>query len=321
LEDIVDGDPEYQSWRAACTLRALEPELRTVFFRATGLERERAQARCHAVEHGRLEPSLLEQVVDGDPEYQSWVAGTLCPAVDALVNEPAEEKERPSTVVKLPRTRRRWAALAAAAVLALVSGLSWYVYRLERQLSATHGRVAELERRGAEQNTQIEEEVRRRKAAEDDSGRLGSLLRTAQEGLSATGDQLASVERELRQALDFGAAVNVRKLVFGGTARFSRGGSRGEAVVLEQGTRSSPLTYLEVEVVDPEPYQTYRLRLVPIKGGKPVAVDGLRRDGAWLRLGLSPDQLTSGEYEVRIDGMRSDSPVELDERYQLIVTS
>jgi len=49
------------------------------------------------------------------------------------------------------------------------------------------------------------------------------------------------------------------------------------------------------------------------------AAVSFNREGAWLRLGLAPQKLGVGEYEVLIDGMGFGKPVELDERYRLTV--
>ena len=285
---------------------AFEPEMRTAVLPRDLLRTVREKRT--AVEDGRLEPRLLEEVADGDPEYQGWLEDTVRPAVVALGK---------SDVLSWPRrvaafTRRAAPVVALAAMLLMTLTLGTLVQRMTDELDSTRDRLVELEELGTEQSARLEEAVRQQAVQEEEVGRLQEVLGTTRESLEATGDQLQRTRRQLSQALDLGAAVNLTKLVFGG------GGVRS----LPQTVSASDTNrlYFEVEVIDPEPYLTYRLRLRPIEGkGEPVTIDGLERYGAWLRLALTPGDLAIGEYEVLIDGMGFGEPTELTERYRLTV--
>jgi hypothetical protein len=285
---------------------ALEPQLRTAVLPRDLLRTVREKRT--AVEEDRISPRLLEEVADGDPEYQDWMEDTVRPAVEAL----GESDARPWPPRIATLARRSAPVLALAALLVMALGLGTVVHRITGELEATRTRLAQLEEHGAEQSARLEEEARLRAVQEEEMGRLEEVLGSTRATLETTSERFESTRQQLRQALDLGAAVNLTKLVFGGGA-----------------VRNLPLTvsasdpnrlYFEVEVIDPEPYLTYRLRLRPIKNkGKPVTIDGLERYGAWLRLALSPDDLAVGEYEVLIDGMGFGDPAELTERYRLTV--
>ncbi len=77
---------------------------------------------------------------------------------------------------------------------------------------------------------------------------------------------------------------------------------------------------LVFEVVDPEPYSHYGLRITDQQTGEEVWVsDELRRDGSVVSLGLPASRLPSGDYLVVLSGFRRGAVTSLDESYLLHV--
>ncbi|MEM9595699.1 MAG: hypothetical protein AAGD06_15610 [Acidobacteriota bacterium] len=302
--------------------KVLEPELRVAVLPEPDLGGVTAKVR--ALEEGPPEPTLLETVAEGDPEFQDWTEGTLAPAVEAL-----SAKEQRSPAPWATAARRYWKpALALAALLALAVGLGVFARGLDRQLAEARARIAELESQGPapapdpggwERFAELE---RARRVAEAEVTRLrteldqrNSALASTRDDLTALMDRLAQAEdlvQSLRDSVGDGIAANVRRLVFGMTG----GPTRGTPRVVKAG--ASPRILMELEVVDPEPYRTYRVRFVP-KRGDVLTVDNLDRDGAWLRVSLPGDLLPVGEYRVAIEGMDGDRGTELAEDYRLVV--
>ena len=296
-----------------------EPELRTDMLETTVLQSVHDKRRD--VDADRVEPTVLESVADADPEYQSWSEGTLTPAV-AVLTEPVRV-EQP---VPFRRLRHHWQPiLAIAALLAITVSLGVLAVRLDGELDGTRSRLAELEGVLPAQQDRLAEEVQRREAADAEVSRLDRALETAGAELGAARqevgsltERLGSVERKLRRALEAGVVANVKKLVFGAAQRIDVPSvDRGRTVVTD--ADSSPRLFFELEIVDPEPYFTYRVRFVPTKAGETAVVEGLRREGAWLRFSLPADRLAIGEYDILIQGTGFGETAELAERYRLTV--
>lgn len=309
----------------ARTRRALfEPELRTNVLDAPALERVRD--RRAALAEGTIEPTLFESMADGDLDYQRWIEGTLLPAREAL--EKSASEEPPGKLLawrrRLADGARAWGpAVAAAAALVVAVGLGIQLREVSHALGRAEERVAELERQGmgqaselAAQQTRLERETRLREQTQERMGTLERLLATAEEASETLRERLSTTQRQLRQMADMGTVTNLPKLFFGKNNRIGTGSQRGTPLVLPPG--NEPRLLLEVEVVDPEPYPLYRVRLEPTQGGEARTFDALTREAASLRLTLSRETLVPGEYDVRIDGLGlSDEPELLDEWYRL----
>ncbi len=292
----------------------LAPELRTAAL--TELELGRVRRKYRAIEEETLEASLLEEVVDGDPEYARWRAGTLRPALDALSGRAREEDGAPGAS---PPRRHRWAfALTAAVLLVTALPLGWQAYQLSQQLGHEQGRVARLE----QERRAIEDQLASARAAGESSdrevGRLEAALAEAAEASKrALAEQQARIDARLRRALDKTAVVNVPSFVLGKLARTRSG--RGEPEVIDPG--SARRFTLSLEVPDPEPYPRYRLRVVDRPSGEELwSTDQLVKvGGKWLRLDLPADLFAAGEYELQIYGLGSGEPRLLAERYSVRV--
>ncbi len=298
---------DLDAWIAAAEL---ELELRTGV--VTELELGRVRRKCRAIEEGTLEASLLEEVVDGDPEYDRWRRDTLRPALDALTGRSREEK---STA---PRWRRWLPAVAAAAILALALPLGWQVYRLSRQLGHQQGRVAEMAAERQALEARLAAAEAQRQSSDREAGRLEEALADAAEGSKrALAEQKERFDARLRRALDDSVVVNVPSFVLGKMARTRS--VRGQAEVIDPGDAGR--FTLSLEVPDPEPYPRYRLRIVDrADGGEVWKTDRLVKvGGKWLRLDLPAELFAAGEYELLIYGLGTEGPALLDERYAVKV--
>lgn len=299
----------------------LDPSLRTRVLNDD--EMQRVHTKCQTIESSTVRPSLLEEVADGDQDYRRWIEGTVQLAAQAL-REPSLPK-RPKASSQIFK-RAQWPVLvAAAAMLVMLLGIGRMKLDLESQLQDAKTEIAALEVQDQQKTEQltsqqehIEQQVRIQQNLEQVSQESRGLLIQAQDALDGLRMRLSQTESELRQLRRLGTVINVRKVLFSSKQRFDRGSTRGEDVLIRSGS-GEPL-WFEVEVVDPEPYSTYRLRFVPTKAGKPLLIEGLNRDGATLRLSLPADTLEVGEYELRIEGTGLGEPKELAERYSLTVT-
>ncbi len=300
---------------------SLEPELRTGALSAAELEQVRRKRR--AIEEDALEPTLLEEEVDGDPEYRRWRDGTLWPALAALIGsaEPLEPEERDGpTVAAVPidgppaaQGRRRWLLLAAAAALAAIAlPTAWQLHRLSQEVSHRQARIAELEkeRRALEDRLAASESGRESPTNE---GSFEAALQEAQETSARALDKLkAQLEARLRRALVNSIEVNPLRLVL---ARMDRTrAASGEAQEISLGDAHRLMLSLKVE--DPTPYPRYRLRVVEKAGEEIWRTDELVKVGdGWLHLELPIELFEAEEYELLIYGLGSDSPELLEERY------
>ncbi len=285
----------------------LEPELRTAAL--TGLELGRVRRKRRAIASDTLEPSLLEEVVDGDPEYHRWRTGTLRPALDALTGRIAETVEHgPAT----PRRRCRH-LIAVAAFLALALPLGWQAYLLSRQLDQEQGRVAELEQERQALEEQLAAAEADRQSSAGEAGRLEAALSDAVSASErALAEQRERFVARLRRAFEVSAAVNVPAFVLrpSGTRSVTR-----EPMSIDPGDAAR--FTLSLLVADPEPYPRYRLRMVEQAGGAEVwrTDDLVKLDGRWLRLDLPAELIEAGEYQLLIYGLGPAGPRPLEERY------
>ncbi len=89
----------------------------------------------------------------------------------------------------------------------------------------------------------------------------------------------------------------------------------GQIEVIDPGDASRLM--LSLEVVDPEPYPHYRLRIVQKNSGETIwETDELvKAGGKWLRLSLPVDLFEAEVYELLIYGLGSGEPQLLKERY------
>ncbi len=291
----------------------LEPELRTG---ALGeLEVARVRHKRRAIEDETLEPSLLEEVVDGDPQYSRWLDETLRPALDALTGR---QRETADTTVASPPViapPRRWPmAIAAAIFLALTLPLAWQVHRLGGLVERQEGRVATLQ----DERRSLEEQLAEAESERETSGReVGRLERALSDAADASkralDEQQERFEARLRRILDERAVINAPSYVLGKLARTRS--FRGEAEVIAPG--DARRFTLSLEVPDPEPYPRYRLRIVDRSNGDEVwKTDELTKlGGKWLRLDLPTEFLEAGEYDLEIYGLTPEGPKRLKERY------
>lgn len=307
----------YSDW---VDVHTFEPELRTDVVDAGDLER--AQAKRRSLDDDGIEATLLEEVVDGDPEYQRLCEGTLAPAIDAL--------SQVDNVVWMSGLQQHWRPIVfLAAMLTLMLSFGYVTVDLKQELGAAQTRLAEvttelaeLEDERPEQQARVDEQVRLREASEAETERVSGLLSQAESALADVTSSLDTMTRrfeQARQAIDLGATADVRKLVFGGEQRSILDVRRGLPLTIRSG--SSLALFMELEVVNPEPYLVYRARFVPKQGEDPiVTIERLDRNGSWLRFILETDKLPVGEYLILIDGVTfGGETVELDERYQLTV--
>ncbi len=204
------------------------------------------------------------------------------------------------------------------ATVVLVVGLGGYREwsRLRTQLVGQSERAAELER---------EKEVLERRLGSSGTGveALQQEYRTLEERsrqeireLGQDRDRHRSETAQLQQKLSrtpsSAADVNLPILRLTGEEARKRG---GRPFRLELGPDVRRVA-LMVEVVDPELYDEYGVRLVEKDGGAVVwSGGGLSDPGSMLRLGLPALLLEVGEYEVVIYGVRGGAETELAESY------
>ncbi len=288
----------------------LEPELRTATL--TQLEVERVRRKRRAVVTGEHEPTLLEEEVDGDPEYLHWREHTLDRALWALTHESGDDVPVDPDVAP----RRRWWPLLAAAAVLLTLAFGWQQVRLSQQLEQGKAHIARLEEVRETLAEQLASAETGREASVDEAGRLQTVLREAAEAAEqALAEQEERFEGRLRRAFDRSVVVNVPSFVLGKLARTRAIQGQPEVITPGDAARMT----LSLEVPDPEPYPHYRLRVVDKDGGDEVwSTDALAKvSGKWLRLDLPVDLLEAGEYELLLYGLGAAGAVTLDERYAI----
>ena len=296
---------------------------------------EQVRRKSEAVEtDGMAPPKLREAVVDGDPEYHRWRDGTLRRALRALTADPVKV---PGPVTVRPVNDNRpgpWklALIAASLIAAVALPATLYVRHLHvlnvDELEAERARVAELRDRQAQTQARLREEEDLRRTSENEVGRLRTELdetRTTVEDAIESGtrelrDQVADLSRRLSSAFESGTVTNIRRLVIDHRVRTSRrAGDPFPTRALTSfhlGDNSSVI--MEVEVIDPEPYSSYRVCMAAEYGDDPLCFDGLViQDGKWLRLSMPRDRLEADDYLVTVTGFGLGNPKVLEERYDV----
>ncbi len=278
-----------------------EPKLRTGMLPAASVGD--IQHKRQTIASGELAASLLEEKVDGDPEYRRWKDETLGAALAELKAGRQPQRSRAPL-------RRRY-AVAASAVL--VMGALWSVRHMQLlhdQLDARDLEVAEVTRQHGELQDKLE--VSGREVAEL-RGEIESLTDTSRE-LEQRDRQVAKLRREL-------AANPLRGVLANLPVSFLRGGrTRGEHPV--RISEGAPRVALVVEVIDPEPYGRYRLEILDKeRGGAQIwGSDQLRRSGSTLSLSLPSSLFDPGYYDMFLYGIGDDgTEVRLKESYLMKV--
>jgi hypothetical protein len=286
----------------------LEPELRTGTLSGPQVEDVRRKRR--AIEEKSIRATLLEEEVDGDPEYRHWRESMLGSALAALqgLEEGEDRSDFEIAAASHPHGRQWWPVLVAASVLLAVAWpFAWQIHRLSRQLEDERLRLAEV----AVERESLKEELA---SSETEIGRLETAVQELREATERTlAEQKERIEERLRRALDQSVVVNVPSLVL---ARAERDRAhRGLAESINPG--DAPRFTLSLEVPDPEPYRGYKLQIVEKASGREIwSTDELVKvGGKWLRLDLPADLLEPVEYELLVYGLGSGPPELLKERY------
>ncbi|MEM7588315.1 MAG: hypothetical protein AAF560_33315 [Acidobacteriota bacterium] len=300
---------------------AFEPELRTGALSLP--EMETVRRKQLAVEAWTPGGSLLEEVIDGDPEYRAWRDETLRPAMDALAGRTvssggdtagsgAAANDDPASAPVIPWHHRWWPFLVAAILLIAILPTGWTFFRLDHQLGTERGRVAEL----THERQILAEQLRASEAGEQsaDNQAAGLILKLEEAekaAAKALEEQEARLMKRLKGALEDRIVVNVPRFFLGQQAR--RVAQLGRYHVIDPGQVSRYT--LSLEVVNPAYYPRYRLTILAKTGEEVWRTDQLIIDGSWLRLDLPAGFLEPGEYRLRIEGIGSGPDALLEERY------
>ncbi len=264
-------------------------------------------------------PTLREEEVDTDPEYRLWREETLRPALEALEVMESPSQEEPANVVQFPgRWHRAWRpALAAAALLAVALPVGWRFSQMDQALEAERARLAAVQ----QEYTAAQEEYQ---AQATEFGRLESLVEEARRASESALGEVRSLtevrknlEESLARALKDRVVVNLPSFVLGGDSR--RRANQQVPDVINPG--DAERFTLSVEVVDPDPYDRYQIRLSKVGGEKVWSNDELQTlGGKWLRLDFPTMLLERGvEYEIRVDGISGGRVEELEGFYRIEV--
>ncbi len=292
-----------------------DPQLRTGTL--TGDELNRVRSKRKHIESGTVVASIGEEEVDGDPEYTAWKEETLRPALDAL------PKAKSKPVITFPPGRRRFESvnrwLALAATVVLVVGLGGYREwrQLRTQLTFQSERTAELEqekkelerRLGSSGTDAVDELQEKYRTLEE---RSQQAIRELEQDRDRHRSEATELRQKLSRTLSSEVDVNLPILRLTGEESGTRG---GRPFRLKLGPDDQRVA-LMVEVIDPELYDEYGVRIVENDGGAVVwSGGGLSDPGSMLRLGLPASLLEVGEYEVVVYGVRDGAETELEESY------
>ncbi len=218
----------------------------------------------------------------------------------------------PTPVRRRPWTSAGWLT-AVAASAALLIGALWSVRQLQHlqgQLTAKDQEVAAIEQTKSELEEQLESSGRE---VEELRGELQTMT-DASEELAERNRQVAKLRREIAASPLHGVLANL-------PVAFLRGGrTRGEhPVPIPEGT---PRVALVVEVIDPEPYERYRLQIVERRtdGALVWESDQLRRHGSVLSLSLPTSLFDAGSYDLFLRGIDEQGrEIKLEESYLMKV--
>jgi len=276
----------------------------------TGMLPPESLAEIHrkrdALASGDVCASLHDEEVDGDPDYRRWKDEALHGVLAAL--------DRPEARPRESRTSwsRQLGAVAAAVVL--VFGGFWIARQMEQlreQIAAQSEEIVRLESSRSELTEQLE--ASNRSLTETTTALSERELR-----ISEGERRVADLERRI-DALETDAVepnLPFKLLNFVG----SRDGTtrRGEhTLVVPEDAKSVALVF---EVVDPEPYTHYGLRITDQKTGEEIwKHDALERTGSLVSLGLPASRLPSGDYLIVLSGFEKQTATALAESYLLHV--
>lgn len=302
-----------------------DPEMRTGRLPDDELERVRQKRR--EIHEGQGSVSLRAEEVDGDPVYLRW-RETLEEARNTLRSVEEAMSSRPGEVIELSPHRtstfiRTWApSLALAATVVVAIGLGLYSQHLQDSLADESRRAAELEAQSEAQREQMEDQQQQLEVQQeriDISAEEARAWEVAYQELEAHSGGIHTSQQERIAELE-GALGAARK----GTAQVNALRVRVE----EKATRTREgmievflgpddrLFLLDVQVANPEPYERYRLRIVPGDGSEAIfeSDEMVKKDGRFLRSILSTDLFPVGEYEILVDGLNGDvaTPLEID---------
>ncbi len=265
------------------------------------------QHKRAAIDSGELEATLLEEKVDGDPEYRRWKDETLSTALAELNTD--EDRLAEPQPVQLPAVQppQRFAwpsaslfyAVAATAVLAF--GAFWSLRQvgdLQEQLLDRDRRIATVTEELDQARTSMEEQL-------TEAGQEVEQLRAEIRGMTDTSEELArsqSLVARLRGSLASSPAAGVLANL---PVSFLRGGrTRGEHLIdIPEG---APRVALVVEVIDAEPYDRYRLEILDHEKESDNLIwqsDRLLRRGSVLSLSLPSALFAQGYYDLNLYGI------------------
>jgi len=202
---------------------------------------------------------------------------------------------------------RQWAAIAAAVLIALGSGMLWLRNRdLRRQLIAADASSARLRQeaealsaRSAETNAQLS-------AEQQQTQKLEEQLEQLQKSISA----------EAARKVVVTAILGVEYLVQG-----TRGDAEKKVRTLEI-PANARMVRLGLEF-EKSRFETFKIALRRADGGTVWTRGGLKArmlgNKESITLAVTADNLTAGNYEVIVSGVTADGPAELVGRYFLKV--
>ena len=282
----------------------LEQAIRTA--RLSEVDLARVRRKLRDVENGNVTATLLEEEADSSFEYQEWIQA-LKDERDALVGRAfprpvetvATSPSEPATVLSPAASKGRWFQwLALAATLVLAVGLGWQTQQLQHSLDAERGQIQQITEERAAERGEFEASLAE---AERREAEARALSEQAESENASKEERIAELETSLRDALERRIRYNIPDLEFtwdGRTRRF------GDPLVyrFEEGQTSA---ILSLAVVDPEPYDSYRLRIYSEDGKILYENDQMQKqNGQWLRLDLPAHFLPAGKYFLTVHGVR-----------------
>ncbi len=292
---------DLDTWLLASSFR---PELRSGMLAPEELGHVRRKR--DAIASGIVATSLIEEDVDSDPEYRRWKDGTLQDALGVL-----KKSVRPRRAIMSHPLANRMLALAASIMLVVSFWSRHEVRQLADQL-VVEGQESEQaietlheDYRGLEKRSSQNAERHEREVAE------------LRQGLDAT-------QRELRAAQSDFSQANVPYSILAYDIQRSSIERRGDLELVEQTLelrQGASHVVLILEVVDAEPYDRYRLRILDDTTRKVVwSNDQLVRSGSVVSLSLPASVFELRHYRLVLYGIDGGKePVQLKEGYLLNV--
>ncbi len=259
-----------------------------------------------AMTSGEMAASLVEEEVDGDPEYRRWKDEILRDALQALTTEDIDVPVVP---------RRPWWVVssrfyAAAATVVLGFGALWSLHQ-QQQLEDRW--IVESEK-SVILTEKLAEADRERLDLENENQRLAVATEERERALAERTTQLAAREEKLAAAQADAVHPNLPYAVL------AYANPRGKAdVTLVPGASRFALI---IEVVDAHPYLRYAVRIFNHDPGKTLVWEGgdLLRTGSVLSLSLPVTLFPHDSYDVVLYGIDDDGEwTELEEGYLLNV--